>query len=99
MSEVLIQSCRLDPDGRLRLRPAEPSSYNHIYRSTSSVRWDESARELYVLEVRGFDAVAEFKQIIAAVSAEYGDRLAFSPSTKYLGIQPDVAAAIQESAG
>jgi hypothetical protein len=57
MSEVAVQNLRLDSDGRLRLRPSCPSAYPYIYRDASSVRWDESSRELYVLEVPGFDVL------------------------------------------
>jgi hypothetical protein len=99
MSEVAIQYVRLDSDGRLRLRPSGPSTYPYIYRDASSVRWDERNRELYVLEVPGFDVPAEFKQIIAAVAREYGDRLVLSPLTEYVGLPDKLIAAFGKAAG
>jgi len=99
MPNVAVEQIRLDPNGRLRLRPASPSTYPYIYRAALSVRWDEISSELYVLDVPGFDALAEFKQIRAAVAQEYGDQLALSPRTKYLGMSAELVAAFRESAG
>ncbi len=99
MSQVVIQRVRLGPNGRLRLRPAKPSSYPYIYRDASSVRWDDGSGELYVLEVPGFDAVADFKQIIAAVAQEYGDELVLLPLTEYVNGAADMFATFARFAG
>jgi hypothetical protein len=99
MSEVIIQRVRLAPDGRLRLRLTGSASYPYIYRSASSVRWDPESEELYVLEVSGFDAVADFKQIITAVAQEYGDELLLSQGTVYVDVPVGMANTLAKSAG
>jgi hypothetical protein len=98
MPQVAISQVRLDANGRLRLRSSGPSAYPSIYRSASSVRWDAATGELYVLEISGFDAIAEFKQIAAAVMQEYGDHLVISSETKYVGISVEMASALGEAA-
>jgi hypothetical protein len=41
--------------------------------------------------------VDEFKEIIAAVSREYGDKLILSAATVYVDIPSDLIAALRES--
>ena len=100
MREVIIESVRLDPHRRLRLRPtlARVSGYHSLYRSSSRVRWDDLCGELYVHDVPEFSNVDEFKDIVAAVAREYGDQLILSPSTAYVDIPSDVIAASREPA-
>lgn len=97
MSEVVIQKVRLDPNGRLRVQPAKPAVYPHIYRSASSVRWDSDNSELYVLAILVFDAVAELKQITLAVAQEYGDELLLSSFTEYVDVPGDLVATLVRS--
>jgi hypothetical protein len=98
MSEVLVQSIAVDSRGRLRVQLAN-SSYGYIWRDASSVRWDDSTSELYVLHVPGFDALAQFKQISSAVKREYGDHLVLSSSTKYIGMSDELIASLREPIG
>ena len=98
MREVIIQRVSLDPHRRLRLRPtpSRPSRYDHI-RDASSVRWDGLCGEFYVHDVPEFSNVDEFKEIIAAVSREYGDKLILSAATVYADIPSALIAALRES--
>jgi hypothetical protein len=97
MREVIIQRVSLDPHRRLRLRPAlsPPSAYDHI--RDTSVRWDGLCGEFYVHDVPEFSNVDEFKEIIAAVSREYGDKLILSAATVYADIPSALIAALRES--
>jgi hypothetical protein len=92
MWEIEIQQVSLDPNRRLRLRviPSRWSGYNLIWRDASSVRWDDLAGELYVLDVPEFTPLDEFKQIVSAVACEYGDRLILSPSTVWVGVPSEL---------
>ena len=45
-----------------------------------------------------FSTVDEFKEIIAAVSREYGDKLILSAGTVYVDIPSALIAALRESA-
>jgi hypothetical protein len=100
MREVIIERVHLDPHRRLRVRPtfSRASGYSSIYRSASTVRWDDLCGELYVHDVPEFSTVDEFKQIIAAVAREYADRLALAPSTVYVDLPSELIAALCESA-
>jgi hypothetical protein len=99
MREIIIQRVSLDPHRRLRLRPtpSRPSGYDHII-DTSSVRWDALCGEFYVHDVPEFSTVDEFKEIIAAVSREYGDKLILSAGTVYVDIPSELIAALRASA-
>ena len=93
MSNVAIESMRVDVVGHIRLRPATPSrfdDYRFIYRDSSSIRWDETLFELYCLPVKGFSLVDEFRQICAAVSNEYGDLLIFTAETVFQSLPDDL---------
>jgi hypothetical protein len=100
MREVIIERVRLDPHRRLRVRPtfSRASGYNSIYRSASRVRWDDLCGELYVHDVPEFSTLDEFKQIIAAVTCQYGEQLVLAPSTVYVDIPSELIAALCESA-
>jgi hypothetical protein len=97
MREVIIQRVSLDPHRRLRLRPTQsrPSGYDHI-RDGSSVRWDGLCGEFYVHNVPEFSSVDEFKEIVAAVSRDYGDKLILSEATAYVDIPSELIAALRE---
>jgi hypothetical protein len=62
------------------------------------VRWDGLCGEFYVHDVPEFSTVDEFKEIIAAVSREYGDKLILSAATVYVDIPNALIAALRESA-
>jgi hypothetical protein len=95
MREVAIQKIYVDPNGRVRLRPTPTVDYSFIWRDATSVRWDSSTGELYVLEIPCLDAIAEFKKMKEAVKREYGDELILLPSTEYDNIPVDLAVAMQ----
>ena len=99
MSRITIQRVRLDPTGRLRVRPPASSEYPFIHRDASSVRWDGRSHELHVLEAAGLDALAEFQQIVRSVHREYGDALMLSSSTEYADISSELVAAMTRSGG
>jgi hypothetical protein len=89
MREVIIERVHLDPHRRLRVRPtfSRASGYSSIYRSASTVRWDDLCGELYVHDVPEFSTVDE-----------YADRLALAPSTVYVDLPSELIAALCESA-
>ena len=62
------------------------------------MRWDGLCGEFYVHDVPEFSTVDEFKEIVAAVSREYGDKLILSAATVYLDIPIALIAALRESA-
>jgi hypothetical protein len=98
MREIIIQRVSLDPHRRLRLRPTPsgPCGYDYI-RDTSRVRWDGLCGEFYVHDVPEFSTLDEFKEIIAAVSREYGDKLILSASTVFADIPSALITALRES--
>jgi len=94
MAQVSIQKISLDANRHVRVQPVG-TSYGFIWRDASSVRWDDSKSELYTLEVQGFDAHAEFKQIIKAIKSEYGDDLVLSPTTQFEGVPEQLIVALR----
>jgi len=61
------------------------------------VRWDGLCGEFYVHDVPEFSTLDEFKEIIAAVSRRYGDKLILSASTVFVNIPSALIAALRES--
>jgi hypothetical protein len=61
------------------------------------VRWDGLCGEFYVHDVPEFSTLDEFKEIIAAVSREYGDKLILSASTVFADIPSALITALRES--
>jgi hypothetical protein len=96
MAEIIIEKLYLGANGRLRIRPKPPADYTFIWRDAQSVQWD--AGELCVLEISGFDLLAEFERIKAAIKREYGDDLKFSASTEFgANIPEDLVVAMRTS--
>lgn len=97
MGDVAVSRIALDGAGKLRVYPRAPNAdYAFIYRDSSSVRWDESDRSLYVLPVDGFDVVDELRQIIKAVHGEYSDRLIVDDATVF-AVPADAERKLRES--
>jgi hypothetical protein len=61
-----------------------------------SVRWDDLSRELYVTGDPELTEVEEFRLIIRAVDSEHGDRLIVSPSTAFVDVPSEMAAAFMQ---
>ena len=99
MADVIIHQIRRDANHRLRVKPvlSRPSGYDYIYRDASSVAWDKSSGELYVRDCPEFTNVDEFRQIVSAVSREYGDQLTLSASTEFVNVPSDIIAAFRKS--
>jgi hypothetical protein len=99
MRQVIIEHIRLDPSGRLRVRPTPPQRsgpyYVYIYRDASGIAWDDLHSEFYVQENAEADPVNEFKRIAAAVAREYSEKLTLSASTECEGLPPQVIAELE----
>lgn len=88
----------MDAKRLLRVYPRTMNSdFASIWRNASSVRWDESDQSLYVLPGTGLSVVDEFRQIVGAVEAEYGDRLMVNESTLF-AVGPEVAEKLRNAA-
>ena len=98
METVSIRRIALDTDGRLRVTPVLPArakSYEWIYRAALSVRWDEAARELYVLPVPYLTALDEYRLILRATRVEYGQNLVIGRRCAFVNISPALEAALR----
>lgn len=83
---IFIQSIALDPEsGQLTITPGLPagSDYEFIWRDASGIRWDSAERALIADQPNRWQPEALFRQMLQAVHREYGDRLEFSPETRW----------------
>lgn len=68
--------------------------YALIYRDAMSVRWDGTTRAIYMVARPGRSKLDAFRQIVASVASEYGDRLVLTPQTWWSGVSSDERADI-----
>jgi hypothetical protein len=99
MKTVTIEEVGIGPDSRLYVKAslAPSADYSFIWRDATSVRWDEKNRRLYVLPVKGFSPVDDYRQILAAVLGEYGDRLVLAQSTIFLDVPQELASELRKT--
>jgi hypothetical protein len=92
-----IEEIGLDAQGHLFIRPAAASSeeFSYIYRDGSGIRWNTKLRTLQAYEPERWDAIALYRQMIAAVRREYGVLLVIKPNTRWSGISDELHASIQ----
>jgi hypothetical protein len=95
--ERVIEELGLDAKGHLFLRPvaATAEGYSQIYRDASGIRWNTALRVLHAYEPERWEALALYKQIIAAVRREYGVLLTIRPDTRWSGISDELRIFIQ----
>ena len=89
MSDVVpIDEVEIDGAAGILVRPRIPANehYEHIYRTASGVRWQQQTRALVVYEVKGMPPAWWFRQIVAAVESEYGQRLELRPDTRWTNV-------------
>jgi hypothetical protein len=93
MREVVpIDEVEFDASIGILVRPKIPVAehYEHIYRTASGVRWQPQKRALVPYEVKGMSPAWWFRQIVAAVQSEYGQRLELRPDTRRTNVpEPD----------
>jgi hypothetical protein len=97
---VAILEVHYNPATGLMVIPALPedANYDAVYRSATSVRWNEAARALHMIpradrsERSPLDA---WRCICEAVASEYGDELVLTPHTVYRGLPAADEAAVR----
>jgi hypothetical protein len=85
MKTVLLAMVEIDDNGRMRLYPVQ-EEYDFIYRAAAGVDWSKEGGFLYFREPNKLPYSMCFKQIVSAVSSEYGDVLEVEPATKWLNV-------------
>jgi len=94
MQDEAIAEIGIDGDGRVFIRPAS-GDYEFVYRAGMEVYWQPAAGRLSHPEVRSWNPVQWFRQIVAAVASEYGVRLIPTGITAWSNVPPDVRAEIE----
>jgi len=88
MHDEAITEIGIDGEGRLYVRPSN-SSFEHIYRTASGVRWDEEAGCLFAPVPRDWTQRRWLDRIVADVADEYRVRLRITAITRWTGITPE----------
>ena len=98
MARIPVEEIRIDESGRLHLHPrlAEGSDYEFVYRAAMEVYWDPVSASLFSPVPRERSYLDWFRQIVAAVRSEYGDRLAVSGRTQWTNVPGDLRREITE---
>ena len=96
-SRTPIDEVAIDAAGAVAIRPriAADETFEHIYRAAMGVRWHSDTRSLVPYETKGETPAWWFRQIVAAVSSEYGQLLELQPDTKWTNVSSDVRRAIE----
>ena len=99
--EVTICQVAVDEAGRLLVQPALPpgTDFMHVYRAAMGVYWEPETRSLLAPRPREWTYFDWFRQILAAVADEYGQRLMLRPETKWMNVPPHLRTRIETWAG
>ena len=92
-----IARIEIDALGRLLVFPAV-AEFPLIYREAMEVGWDPALRCLFSPKPREWTYANWFGQLISA-TAQQGWQLAVTPSTAWVNVEPQHAAAIRTLAG
>jgi Integron Cassette Protein Hfx_Cass5 len=84
----------IDEAGRLLVRP-QGETFEHIYRCAMEVHWDQDLACLFVPKPRKWSYVDWYRQIVAAVRAEYGRDLVVSGNTRWTNVPADLRRTIE----
>jgi len=88
MVEDEIAEIGIDQAGRLYVRPAK-QSFPNIYRAAKEVGWDQARGVLFSPQPREWSYRDWFRQILAAVTDEYGVHLRIGVATTWSNV-PDL---------
>jgi hypothetical protein len=93
---VAIEKIALDESGLLCVQPGKSRfpDYRFIWRSATSVRWDDESRALYALPIKEFSPTDYLLQIVPAVQSEYGVTLTIQKETNFVGMSEELIAAL-----
>jgi Integron Cassette Protein Hfx_Cass5 len=94
MVEDEIAEVGIGHDGRLHVRPTA-HSFPHIYRSAKEVGWDPVRGVLISPNPREWSHRDWFRQILAAVSDEYGVRLKVGPGAIWSNVPDELRKQIE----
>ena len=100
MRKIPVVEVRIRDDDRLvivpRLQAGEDLAF--IYRAAVEVNWEEASCGFVSPIVRsgGWSYFDWFRQIVAAVAAEYGAKLIIDPDTKWCEVPDDLRRRIEE---
>ena len=92
-----IEEVGLDTQGHLFVRPiaTSPDEFAFIWRDASGIRWNRELQTLHAAEPERWQAAELYRQIIAAVSREYGLRLMATSNTVWTRIPVELRTAIE----
>jgi hypothetical protein len=98
MRQTAIDEIAIDQAGRLLVRPrlGPAHDFAFIYRDASGVRWDAGSRSLVAPAPETWSYLDWLKQIVAAVSSEYGHRLQLTPETRWSGVPAELQSSIEQ---
>jgi hypothetical protein len=84
-----ISEISIDEEEKLRVYP-HSTTYDHIYRSATEVRWDTQEKYLYSPKPREWSYLDWYAQIIKAVKSEYGNLLIIDEKTEWKNISEEI---------
>lgn len=93
MSVDSISEISIDDEERLRVYPRS-TTYDHIYRSATEVRWDTQEKYLYSPKPREWSYLDWYAQIVKAVKSEYGNILIIDDKTQWKRISEETKSQI-----
>ena len=88
MGQLLVDSVRIDEDGRLLVVPdlSPDRDLAFIYRAARGARWDEAERALYTPAPETSSYFERFQHIAEAAAHEYGELLTLSERTQFANV-------------
>lgn len=89
-----VAEITIDDAGRLLVRP-DGEAFDQIYRAAMEVHWDATLGCLYSPEPREWTYFDWYRQIVAAVQAEYGRGLLVDADTFWTNVPDDVRHSIE----
>jgi len=98
MVEDQIAEIGIDHDGRLYVRPIG-RTFPYIYRAAMEVGWDPVRGVLFSPKPRECSYRDWFRQILAAVTDEYGIRLTVGPRAIWSNVSDELRKQIETDQG
>lgn len=96
MRDETLSEIGINSGGCVFVRPSV-SDFQHIYRAAMEVHWDVANRWLSHPAPRSWTSVQWYRQILAAVTDEYGVRLYPDADTVLTNLPDDLHAEIEAS--
>ena len=95
MREEPIAEVGINNDGGLYVRPARRLDFEHVYRAGMGVYWRPSDGALYGPPPREWSYADWFRQILSALTCEYGVALKLTKTTSWVGLPDDARRSIE----